>query len=373
MEVKDNKKIKQSFYRLNNILKTGAPYMILLGERSNGKSYAVKEHCITQAWLHDKKFIYLRRFDRDIKPSSVEQYFKDPPSYKIMEWTRGMCDGIVAFRGIIYLTKYNEELEKDEKVKAIGYSCALNLEQRYKSGSYEDVDNLIFEEFIAEDFYLPNEPTKLMNFISTVARRRRINVFMIGNTISRVCPYFNEWQLVNIPKQQQGTIDIYEHESMDLDENGEPLKIKMAVEFCENSGRNSKMFFGASSKMISTGAWQTKEVPHLQGNKQLDYVVMHRIVIKYKNFKFNCEFLLEKETGNVCWYVYPKTSDITNDERVITDTATSLNMLTTIGFIPLSASEKTALGYMFEGRIYYSDNLTGSDFEQCLKCLKLMN
>ena len=34
--------MKQKFYRLTNIEKKNAQYNILLGERSNGKSYAVK-------------------------------------------------------------------------------------------------------------------------------------------------------------------------------------------------------------------------------------------------------------------------------------------------------------------------------------------
>ena len=41
---------KQKFYSLKNILKENAEYNLLLGERSNGKSYATKEHCVRKAY-----------------------------------------------------------------------------------------------------------------------------------------------------------------------------------------------------------------------------------------------------------------------------------------------------------------------------------
>ena len=51
--------MKQKYYRLDKIKKVDAQYKMLLGERSNGKSYAVKEDALQDAWSHDnKKFTY---------------------------------------------------------------------------------------------------------------------------------------------------------------------------------------------------------------------------------------------------------------------------------------------------------------------------
>ena len=72
---------KQKFYNLKKLLAVDAEYNILLGERSNGKSYAVKEHCVTQAYLNDdKKFILLRRWQLEIKGNLIESYFADRKS-----------------------------------------------------------------------------------------------------------------------------------------------------------------------------------------------------------------------------------------------------------------------------------------------------
>ena len=48
-------KKKQVFYRLDKVLKTCAHYIMLLGERSNGKSYSVKEHCVQDAFTDENK------------------------------------------------------------------------------------------------------------------------------------------------------------------------------------------------------------------------------------------------------------------------------------------------------------------------------
>lgn len=361
--------MKQKYYRLDKILKLNAEYNILLGERSNGKSYAAKEYAIRRAYTDQQhcKFILLRRWDLELKPTLAEQYFADAPISVI---TDGEADGVSVYRGEIWLTRYDEEQKKNIKRFKIGYTRALSMEQHYSSGAYPDVDTVIFEEFISRDYYLPQEPLKLMQLISTVARRRAIKVFMIGNTISRLCPYFEEWQLVNTPKQKQGTIETYTYDTSEIDDDGKSISVVIAVEFCENSGRNSHMFFGASSNMITTGAWQSKEMPHLNGSRQLNYDLIYTVFIQVAAFNFKCELLSDHRTNALIWFVSPKTTPIKKDDRLITDRMNLINCITTIGLKPLSPGEAQAFALMNEGKICYSDNLTGSDFEVCLKQLK---
>lgn len=88
----------------------------------------------------------------------------------------------------------------------------------------------------------------LTDLVSTIARRDSVRVFMIGNTINRLCPYFTEWELSHVKEQAQGTIDIYTHSTNQIDEEGQPIEIVIAVEYCANSGKNSQMFFGKNRK-----------------------------------------------------------------------------------------------------------------------------
>ena len=120
---------KKQYYDISNILKTNASYMMLLGQRANGKSYQAKKVVLEDAYNHDKLFIYLRRWERDIKQDYVTEYFSDMP---IKEITNGVYTGVLAYQGYIYF--YN--LDDDNKIvkgKTIGRYLALNLNERYKS------------------------------------------------------------------------------------------------------------------------------------------------------------------------------------------------------------------------------------------------
>lgn len=349
---------KQKYYRLTNILKKKATYNMLIGERSNGKSYALKEHCIKQAYEKDRWFIYLRRFDMEIKPSLVNTYFLDAPITAI---TNNEYTNIVAWSGNLYFANIGED-GKIIKGRQCGYTRALTGAQHYKSGAYDIVDNMVFEEFISDTYYIPNEVNNLMQLVSTVFRRRKGNVFLIGNTISRVCPYFSEWQLSKIPRQPQGTIDIYEHSTDQLDEDGNQVVVKIAVEVCENSGKNSSMFFGQLANSINGGAWQTKAMPHLPVHRK-ECDLMYEFFFEYMDFKFKIEVLEYK--GNVMLHVHNWTTQFKDSQRVISNKTYHWN-LATRGFTPLHPNESTVFQMIKTGTIYYADNLTGADFENSL-------
>lgn len=352
---------RQKYYNINRIKKLNCEYNMILGERSNGKSYAIKHLCINDAIKDENcKFLYLRRWDIEIKNSMVNRYFLD---YDVQKETNKEYDFIECYAGTIYLC--NNVDGKTKRNKKIGYTLALTAEQHYTSGVFSDVKNIIFEEFISRDYYMPQEPTRLMQLISTIARRNIIKVWMIGNTISRLCPYFSEWSLVRIPKQEQGTIDIYKYRTDEKDENGNDIIVKIAVEYCQNSGNNSKMFFGQNSKMITSGAWQSESQPHLQKSIKF-YRIDYEIVVQFQNYKFLCQLLSDKKTNDLLWYVMPKTTEIKKDTRVISD-CVNQSVLYTSKIIPIADGEILPFKILKDGNIFFSDNLTGTDFKNVLK------
>lgn len=82
--------------------------------------------------------------------------------------------------------------------------------------------------------YIAHEPDRLMIFYSTIDRKRgTTKLYMVGNSISRVCPYINEWGLDDIfRKLKQGEI------ATKVIEN-EENSVKIAIEFCSASGRKN--------------------------------------------------------------------------------------------------------------------------------------
>ena len=351
--------MKQRFYRLNRILKTDPNYIILLGERSNGKSYSVKEHVIKDFLKNGNQFIYLRRYQLETKANAVEEYFEDMP---IEQMTDGKYNSIICWRGSIYFAKRDEEeLNKVEKGDRIGYVHYLSGAQHFKSRMFPKVYSIIYEEFVSKDMYIYDEPNELLDYVSTVLRRRDGLVFLIGNTISRVCPYFNEWELRNIPRMKQGQIDTYDMDTREVDENGNKITVRISVEYCENSGKGSTMFFGKSAENINGGAWKTELRPRLP-KKLEEYYKVYELEIRHMGFSFIMQLLSDNE--NVLLYVYPNTKR-RKLERVITHEF-SENRLTTKHLLDNLRPEKIIRFLLNENKICFSDNLTGSDFIQIL-------
>lgn len=345
---------KQKYYQLNNILKENCEYNILLGERSNGKSYAVKHFCIYDYLKNGNMFIYLRRYTVESKNMMVESYFDDVDVPKI---TKGKYEYISVYRGGIYFAYIDSKTDKEIRAEQIGMIMSLSISTHYKSMSLLKYKNLIFEEFISKTLYLEDEPNTLQQLVSTIARREKIKVFLIGNTISRLCPYFNEWALQHIPSQKQGTIDVYKMNTTQEDENGNPVVVHIAVELCENSGNNSKMFFGSVSKSITNGSWEVEEQPHIPYKYDECKKMYALTVIKY-NMIYVCELMRHENE----YFIFVHPSNKIRTDRIIQD-AYSPNMLTTNKLTELTRGDKLMKYLIKLNKICYSDNLTGSEFE----------
>ena len=107
---------KKQYYDITNLLNTKAQYMMLLGQRANGKSYQVKKTMLENAYRNHKWFIYLRRYKADIKTKAVENYFNDMPIAKI---TDNEYSGIIAWNGAIYFSCENDKGETVKIAQAI--------------------------------------------------------------------------------------------------------------------------------------------------------------------------------------------------------------------------------------------------------------
>lgn len=348
--------MKQKYYDGTSVVETDSEYNVLFGERSNGKSYFVKEYCLTEYLEKGLKFIYLRRLDTEIKPRDIEGYFSDTP---VRILTKKKYTFITSYRKALYLANLDEN-GKVVRGPMIGCALSLNSQVHYKSQAYVDYGNLIFEEFATKKGYLPDEPGELLELVSTVFRRRRGRVWLIGNTVTRVCPYYTDWGLVNIPKQKQGTIDIYKFKTKQLDDNGIPITIQIAVNYCENSGSNSKMFFGKKEKSITGGSWECDEHPNIASIDS--YTVAYEILLESYGFRFILQLCSDDDTGGMFVYVYPATTK-RKIERIICDDF-SANPYITSGFLP---TEKIFLDCIHSNKLCFSDNLTGEDFKVILK------
>ena len=347
-------------YNMDELVTHNADINIIWGERSNGKSYQVKHKRAIINYLETgNRFMYVRRLREEVTAEKVEQYFKDVDIEKL---SNGEYNCITVYRRAIYLSK----LMDDGKIKRgdkVGYCIALSTEQNYAGGSFLDVSDIIFEEFMSRSTYLYHEPDKLMNLYATVDRKRHTTkLWMIGNTISRVCPYLYDWGLHNIiARQKQGTIEEIEIDSSDDD------KVKIAIEYCKATGVSSHTI-GFNKDMLNTGSWESSPQPHLP--KSLNcYDTKFRLIFMYQQFKFIGELLIDKDTHEIAWFIYPFDGEIDNKTLVISDKINQ-SPLYQRNIYDLSINNdrlKSLINSTFrEQNIFYASDLVGTDFKQVI-------
>ena len=68
---------KIKYYEIRELLKKvpDAHYYMVIGERSNGKSFSILSYCIERNLKFDEEFVYIRRFDEDIKQKRASKIF----------------------------------------------------------------------------------------------------------------------------------------------------------------------------------------------------------------------------------------------------------------------------------------------------------
>lgn len=319
----ENNKISESlqkkevgdWYSYEAIDKLKCQYNMIIGERSNGKTYGALKKIIENYISRGEKGAYIRRYKEDYRGKRGDALFESiEKDGLISELTDGLYDGVKYQSGRWYLSKFDEKTQK----KIIGddpfcYGFAISDMEHDKSTSYPDVTIIVFDEFLTRGFYLQNEFVLFMNTLSTIIRHRNnVTIYMLGNTVNKFAPYFVEMGLKHVGSMEKGQIDVYTYGSS---------KLRVAVEYCaspKKEGKKSDIYFAfdnPSLQLITGGAWEIDLYPHCP----VDY---ERRNIEFCFFiKFN-ESLLQGEVvvvdNNSFIYIHRKSTPIKDpDEDLI--------------------------------------------------------
>lgn len=174
------------FYDYQRILSYNALLNFIIGERGVGKSYGAKKFVAKRFINKGKQFVYLRRYKTELKQAMMKN--GNPIFFEQIK----NDDELKEHK----FTNKNDTMYIDDKL--CGYAMPLSVANILKSSSYEDVDTIIFDEFIIDKgnyHYLQNEVIQLLDVIETVARLRDIRVLFLGNAISITNPYFTFFNL----------------------------------------------------------------------------------------------------------------------------------------------------------------------------------
>ena len=174
------------YFTLEKILSYNALISIIIGERGVGKSYDSKIYVANRFIKKKKQFVYLRRYKTELKQAMMKN--QTPIFFDQIKNDERMKNH--------KFTNTNDTMSIDGKI--CGFAMPLSIANILKSSTYENVDTIIFDEFIIDKgnyHYLQNEVIQFLDVIETVARLRNIRVIMLGNAISITNPYFSFFNL----------------------------------------------------------------------------------------------------------------------------------------------------------------------------------
>lgn len=186
-----------TYYDFRKIDSMGAVMNCIVGARGVGKTYGSVTKSIRRALRKGEEFIYLRRYDEDIKAAKLT--FFDEFGEEFPEWDFRV-NGRVGEASPVSARE-----DKKRHWTRVCYFIALSKTQAIKSVSYSRVTTIIYDEFIADEGvqYLRSEARTFVNFYYTVARRRtNVKCYLLSNSVSIANPYFVLWK-IRVPKDTE--------------------------------------------------------------------------------------------------------------------------------------------------------------------------
>lgn len=248
-----------AYYSGDKIRATKADYMIIYGERSNGKTYDTLRHAIDRfAKTGYEQFVYMRRNEDEVTAKHAKQFVANHSEFVKEKF--GDTATIEYYAGSYYI--YPDHENTREKW-LIGHVMSVSGWLKYKSNAYPDVTTIILDEFLStRRYFYENVDTPLQEFndflnnVSTIVRDRNdVKVYLLGNTVSRYSAYFDGFGIDPF-KIKQGTIVSFKTKAGAI----------VAVEHCKGStgGKKSDKYFDfttSTSNMIVSGGWEVNSYP----------------------------------------------------------------------------------------------------------------
>lgn len=359
---------ENEYYSLNRIKKYNATYNVIFGERSNGKTYSVLYESLVEFFKNGSQMAYVRRWKEDIIGKRASGIWSGINANNIVyELSDGKYEGVHYWASRFYLCNYDDTgkaIYNDGDI--IGHTFALSDGEHNKSISFPHIRTIMFDEFLTKSMYLQDEFVHFMNTISTIVRKRDdVKIYMLGNTVNRYSPYFNEMGLKHVPKMEQGSIDIYKYGDS---------KLAVAVEYCQDGSKTKKnnhyfAFDNPKLEMITGGAWELSIYPHIPIKfkpKDIEFIYF----IEFDEQIFQCEIVLVDDVTFT--FIHVKTTPIQDEDN---DLIYTLDYIPKMNYNrnimkPINKLQEKIKWYFITDRVYYQDNEVGDTIKNYLNHCK---
>ena len=304
----------KEFYDITPIDNTNAVYRMIIGQRSNGKTYSVCKHIIENYINKGERAAYIRRWDEDIQPKNISSLFA--PHYDLIRELTNDEYNFVFYRAkefhFCYINEEGEMIRKDPTAFCI--SASINTAEHTKGQDRGEVQLILFDEFATRSGYLQNEFVLFCNLLSSLIRNRdNTIIYMLANTVNRYCPYFSEMGLKDVNQMPQGQISVYTYNNANL---------TVAVEYCDPVRATEKVaskyfaFDNPQLEMITTGAWELMFYPR-PPYKIYEEDILAKFYIQFGEQLLCGEIIHpinKKNCRDLFIFIHPQTKDIEIDD-----------------------------------------------------------
>lgn len=301
----------QRYYDRTAIDATEASYRLIIGQRSNGKTYSVLKTIIEQYFVEGKRSAYIRRYAEEIMPKNCQLLFSQPSLIQlIIELSQGEYNGTFYRANCFYFAFYDEDGKKERQDPTpFCITRSVNTWETTKGQDAGELHLLCYDEFMTRSGYLSDEFVKFCNLLSSLIRDRKdCVIYMLANSVNKYCPYFEEMGLQDVDKMEQGEIRVYTYNNSDL---------TVAVEYCatvEATKKTASKYFAfenAQLAMITSGAWEIKMYD------RAPYPIHEEDIFKKFYIKFGEQLLCGEiilRSPDLFIFVHRQTKDIEIDE-----------------------------------------------------------
>ena len=361
------------YYDYSAIMGVDAIYRVIIGQRSNGKTYGWARQCLQHYFDDGLPSAYIRRMDEMIKPKNIQSLF-DPHIDFIIEATKGNYNGIEYRTNGWYLIRRErnaagawERVAKD--LQPFCRSYAISTIETTKGADNGAVWSICFDEFMTRQFYLANEFVLFTQLLSSIIRDRDgVQIFMLANTVTKSCPYFKEMGLYRVLKQEQGTIDVYQ-----LGKDGD----KIAVEYCAAVDTIKKKvskyyaFDNPQLDMITNGSWEMALYRHAPSNLSQSRIIFTFFVV-HDGITLQGDVHMYQGYPIIFWHY--KTTEIKDEEHTIIycqDVVDGNPLHQRDVKVVFCRAQQLIFDMIRTQKTFYADNETGEAVAAYLKTQKL--
>lgn len=186
------------FYNWRKIDGYNAPITIVIGQRGLGKTFGKVLQSFEQFVEKGHRFVYVVETYEDVKTLSQnkgERFFAGVKEFLESQTSNRMKK----LYNALFESEIDEgetDLVSDSKEKVLGgtirigketagYLIAINSFGNLKRNNFVGIKNIIIDEFIPEQIDIRHlqAPRKIASVIQTIARRKDVKIYMLGNSV----------------------------------------------------------------------------------------------------------------------------------------------------------------------------------------------